>query len=108
MDSFATAHDTFLAGLTPAETLLLKQATSPGDLLAEIHAAEERHRNKSVTRNLLINVDPFLRGIEQYSKAFDVLSNVKPEVLSLLWGGALLVLHVRTATCLICIDDAER
>lgn len=37
-------------------------------------------------RNLLQKVKPFLRGIEQYGKAFDVLSNVNPEVFKSAMG----------------------
>jgi hypothetical protein len=85
MDPFTAARARFLAKLKPAERALLQAGTDPQEILAELKAAEDHHRDESVTRKLLQKIDPFLQGIEQYGKAFDILSNVKPEVLSLLW-----------------------
>lgn len=49
------------------------------------------------TRKLVQKIDPFIRGIEQYQNAFDVLINAKPEILSLIWGGARIILHVSSS-----------
>jgi hypothetical protein len=56
-------------------------------VLDEVRQAEEEHREKSMTRAYLKKMDPFIKGVEQYGKALDVITNAKPEVLSLLWGG---------------------
>ena len=74
--------------------VLMQQATSPETVLSEVTALEEQHRNQSTTRKLLQKIDPFIRGIEQYQKAIDVLVNAKPEILSLIWGSARIILHV--------------
>jgi hypothetical protein len=94
MESFEIARQAFLSKLSPAESTLLQQGTDPDAVLAQIRTLEQRHQSQSVTRNLLQKIDPFLRGIEQYEKALDIFSNVKPEVLSLLRGGARIILHV--------------
>jgi hypothetical protein len=96
MDPFTAARDIFLAKLSPTERSLLQEVTEPRYILVEIQEAEKRHHSQSTTRKLLQRINPFVLGIEQYGRAFDILSNVKPGILSLLWGGALLALHVRT------------
>ena len=83
-----------MAKLGPQDSAFLQQAISPESVLAEVRALEEKHRSESKSRNLMKKIDPFIRGIEQYGKAFDVIANSKPEVLGPLWGGARIVLHV--------------
>jgi hypothetical protein len=96
MALFREAHDSFLTGLNPHEKSLVDSATDPDSILEEVKSLEKKHRDESTTRDLIERINPFIRGVEQYGKAFDVITNAKPEVLSLLWGGARILLHVRT------------
>jgi hypothetical protein len=94
MELFQEAHDSFLASLNASEKSLVDSATNPNSLLEEVKNLEKKHRDESATRNLIQRINPFIRGVEQYGKAFDVITNAKPEILSLLWGGARILLHV--------------
>jgi len=94
MDAFETAKSRFLSSLSAQEAATLGTPHTAEDVLSEVRNAEENHRKKSTTRRYAKNIEPFLRGIEQYGKAMDVFVNVYPEVLSLIWGSVRLILHV--------------
>ena len=94
MDPFETARQTFMAKISGEEKVLLESSVGPGDVLADIKQLDQEHQEHSIFRRLMEKMGPSIRGFEQYSQAMDVLSNAKPEVLSLLWGGARIVLRV--------------
>ena len=94
MDLFEDARISFVSALSANEKRLVDSATDPESLLEEVGNLERKHQDESTTRKLIQRINPFIRGVEQYGKAFDVISNAKPEVLSLLWGGARIILHV--------------
>ena len=93
MESFELARQSFLANLGPQDKVAL-DAADPVTLFDDIHILEQRHKDKSLTRRLLQKAEPLIRRLERYGKALDVISQAKPEVLSLLWGGIRIVLHV--------------
>jgi nitrate/nitrite-specific signal transduction histidine kinase len=95
MDAFETAKNNFLSSLNAQEAATLGTPHTAEDVLSEVRNAEENHRNKSIPRRYTKKIEPFLKGVEQYGKAIDVFVNVYPEVLSLIWGSARLILHVR-------------
>jgi hypothetical protein len=95
MDAFETAKNNFLSSLSAQEAATLGTPHTAEDVLGEVRKAEENHRSKSITRRYTKKIEPFLKGVEQYGKAIDVFVNVYPEVLSLIWGSARLILHVR-------------
>ena len=94
MDAFETAKSRFLSSLSAQEAATLGTPHTAEDVLTEVRNAEENHRKKSTTRRYAKNIEPFLRGIEQYGKAMDVFVNVYPEVLSLILGSVRRILHV--------------
>jgi hypothetical protein len=83
MEPFEIALQAFLFKLSPAESTLLRRATDSDSLLAKIKNLEHRHESQRITRNLLLEIDPFLRGIGLYERSLDIFSNVKPVVLLL-------------------------
>ena len=94
MDPFETARQDFLAKVSNEEKSLLETNIGAEDVLAEIKRLDQDHQEHSIFRRVMDKIGPSIRGFEQYSQAMDVLSNVKPEVLSLLWGSARMVLRV--------------
>ena len=96
MDPFETARRSFLSKLDSNEKLVI-DATEPASLLSDVKSLEKTHNDKNLTRRLLQKANPMLRGLEQYGKALDVITNAKPEVLSLLWGGIRIILNVRVS-----------
>ena len=94
MDPFETARQTFITKVSNEERTLLESSISAEDVLADIQRLDKEHQEHSIFRRVMDKIGPSIRGFEQYSQAMDVLSNAKPEVLSLLWGGARMVLRV--------------
>ena len=94
MDAFETARQNFLANVNEEEKALLESSVGPDDLLADIQGLNQDHEEQSILRRFMVKMGPSFRGLEQYSRAMDVLSTAKPEVLGLLWGGARIVLRV--------------
>lgn len=94
MDLFHEARDFFVARLSPKERILVESATDPDSLLEEVKAVAQNHQDQSFIRKLILHMKPFVHGVEQYGKALDILTNAKPEILSPLWGGARILLHV--------------
>jgi hypothetical protein len=95
MDAFEAAKNKFLSSLSAQEAATLGSPHTAEDVLTEVRNAEENHRKKSTTRRYTKKIEPFLKGVEQYGKAIDVFVNVYPEALSVIWGSARLILHVR-------------
>ncbi|KAI9669080.1 MAG: hypothetical protein M1831_000672 [Alyxoria varia] len=93
MDSFDEARQSFLANLKSQERTALN-ATDPASLLEDVKNLEEDHKDSNITRRLLQKAKPFIRGLEQYGKALDVISNAKPEIMCLLRGGARIILNL--------------
>ena len=96
MDPFETARQAFMANVSDEEKDLLRPSVGPGDVLADIEQLNQEHQAHSIFRRAMDKLGPSIRGFEQYSQAMDVLSNAKPEVLSLLWGGTRIILRVST------------
>ena len=94
MDPFETARQAFIAKVSDEEKVLLESSGGPEDVLGDIKRLDQEHQEHSIFRRVMDKIGPSIRGFEQYSQAMDVLSNAKPEVLSLLWGGARMVLRV--------------
>ena len=83
-----------MAKISSEEKVLLESSVGPDDVLADIKQLDQEHQEHSIFRRMMEKMGPSIRGFEQYSQAMDVLSNAKPEILSLLWGGARMVLRV--------------
>jgi len=94
MDAFESAKTSFLDSLDSQEVASLGPLQTAEDVLTEVEKAEEEHRRKSMTRKYMTNLQHFVKGVEHYGKALDVFANAKPELLSLIWGAARLILHV--------------
>lgn len=68
---------------------------TPEDLRNSIRELEDLGRRvKGKKPKILSRIEPLIAGIEQYSKAFDVLSQVSPLALAPLWGSIRLVFQV--------------
>lgn len=94
MEAFETAKRAFLSTLGPGDAAALEALSTSEDVLFEVRKAEQEHGIKSATRRYMKKIESFVKGVEQYGKAIDVFANAKPEVLSLIWGTARLILHV--------------
>lgn len=63
-------------------------------ILADVQRAEEKHSEGSKARKLSRRLRPVISGIEQYGKAVDILTGAAQGILSPLWGGIRILLHV--------------
>ncbi len=68
--------------------------TTKEDLLRGLRAADEQHQQRSIGRNVSKRIAPFVECIVRYATAIDVMSNVQPMPISLIWGGVRIVLQV--------------
>lgn len=64
------------------------------EILADVQRTEERHSEGSKARKLSRRLRPMISGIEQYGKAVDILTGAAQGILSPLWGGIRILLHV--------------
>ena len=93
MEPFEIARQSFLSCLNAEEKAAL-DVSDPAVILDDVKSLEQQHHDNNVTRKLLEKASPLIRGLEHYGKALDVIANAKPGILSLLWGGIRIVLHV--------------
>ena len=102
-DAWTRARNRFIEDLSPDEKRLYFQAT-PETIFYDASAAEKMNKDKSTSRTVFENLQPFIEAIDQYGGALDVFANTYPLVMSPLWGGIRIVLHVRdpgnSHTCL--------
>lgn len=83
--------------LSAAEKQLVNTA-SLEEILADVKRTEEKHGEGSKSRKLSRRLRPVISGIEQYGKAVDILTGAAQGVLSPLWGGIRILLHVSPAS----------
>lgn len=94
MDAFERARIAFVADLSTEEAALISATSKPEELLHDVESLEAQHKDQSKIRHLLERLRPFVEGVKLYEKAFDILINLKPEVLSIIWGSARVILSV--------------
>ena len=70
-------------------------APDPETVLNDVKKLDKDHREQSLLRKVMYKLTPPMCGFEQYTRAMDIYSNAKPEVLGLLWGNAHIVFRVR-------------
>lgn len=92
--AFEKARNDFVSKLDAKDAAFLDSNAGPEEVLADLQKLEKEHEETSRLRGVMNAIKPGVRGLEQYAKAMDVICNVKPEVLSLLWGGLRIVLRV--------------
>lgn len=97
-DAWTRACNRFTEDLSEDEKRLYFQAT-PETILYEASAVDKISDNTSRTRKFFKELQPFVQSIEQYGQALDVFANAYPLVMSPLWGGIRIVLHVRSSIC---------
>jgi hypothetical protein len=68
--------------------------TTKEDLIRQLKVADQQHQQRSVGRNVSKRMAPFVDCILQYATALDLMSNVQPMPVSLIWGGVRIVLQV--------------
>ena len=88
--------EAFFRTLSPDEKELFKATTIADQILEDIILAEKAHRDGSISRKVSQALKPFLVGVSQYGQALDVVSNASSWVLSPLWGGIRVILHLAT------------
>ena len=91
--------EAFFQNLSPDEKELFKATTLAEHILDEVRIADKAHKEKSYGRKVSQALKPFLAGINQYGQALDVISNASSAVLSPLWGGVRIILHVGSYNC---------
>ena len=92
-DAWTRACNRFTEDLSEEEKRLYFQAT-PETIFYEASAVDKISHDSSHTRKFFKKLQPFVESIEQYGAALDVISNTYPLVMSPLWGGIRIVLHV--------------
>lgn len=92
--AFDEARAAFVAKLSPSDRAILASATCSEDILSDLRELDRRHQEKSLLRRFMNKISPCVRGFEQYVQVMDVMSNAKPEVLSVLWGNMRILLRV--------------
>ena len=83
----------FLEGLSSEEIDCFKNAT-PENLFYDASNTRRRYVHDSRVSLLREPLSPLIDAIDDYGKAFDVLANTYGLVLSPIWGGLRIVLHV--------------
>ena len=86
----------FFSNLLPDEKELFKATTLAEQILEEVQAADNVHKDKSRSRKAAQALKPLLAGINRYGAALDVISNSSSMILCPLWGGTRIVLMVET------------
>ena len=97
-DAWTRACNRFTEDLSEDEKRLYFQAT-PETIFYEASAVDKTSDDSSHTRKFFKKLQPFVESIEQYGAALDVFANTYPLVMSPLWGGIRIVLHVRSCRC---------
>ena len=88
------AKDRFLEDLPSNERELFKDATLE-NIFYSTSVQQKKHASDSKLLSASKRLEPFLQCVEGYGKALDVISNSAPLILSPLWGGLRVILHVR-------------
>ncbi|KAL8856574.1 MAG: hypothetical protein Q9178_006803 [Gyalolechia marmorata] len=84
----------FFETLSPNEKELFKATILAEQLLEEVKAAEKIHKDKSISKKVAQALKPFVRGIEQYGAALDVISNASAQFACPVWGSIRVILHL--------------
>lgn len=92
-DAWEEAKRQCLSDLSASERDLVDTASLEG-ILADVKRAEETHSESSKSRKLSKRLNPVISGIEQYGKGLDILAGTAQGILSPLWGGIRILLHV--------------
>lgn len=101
-DVWEEAKRQCLSDLSAAEQQLVNTA-SLEEILADVQRVEEKHSQGSKARKLSRRLRPVISGIEQYGKAVDILTGAAQGILSPLWGGIRILLHVSSFLVLCCV-----
>jgi hypothetical protein len=70
------------------------ETTTKEDLIQELNKADKAHQKQSIARNVSKRLAPLVDCILQYAGALDVMSNVDPLPVSMIWGAVKIVLQV--------------
>ena len=97
-DAWTRACNRFTEDLSEDEKRLYFQAT-PETIFYEASAVDKISNDSSHTRKYFQKLQPLVDSVEQYGAALDVFANTYPLVMSPLWGGIRIVLHVRSCNC---------
>lgn len=92
-DAWEEAKRQCLSDISASEQQLIDTATLQR-ILADVKRAEQNHGEFSKSRKLSKRLNPVISGIEQYGKALDILVGTSQGILSPLWGGIRILLHV--------------
>jgi hypothetical protein len=95
MDPWREALSSSLAkaDISSDEQIYLEKTTKE-DLVRELTTADEAHRVKSIGRTVSKRMAPLVDCILQYSSAIDVMSNIDPVPVCVVWGAVKIVLQV--------------
>ncbi|KAL8647244.1 MAG: hypothetical protein Q9226_006514 [Calogaya cf. arnoldii] len=93
-DRFDGIIQAFFETLSPNEKELFKATTIAELLLDEVKAAENIHKDKSISRKVSQALKPLVNGINQYGAALDVISNSSSQFLCPVWGSMRVILHL--------------
>lgn len=85
----------FLQWLPLAERTRFETATVE-NLFYDTSVTQKRHGRDSHTWRMQERLSPLVEAIEEYGKALDVFPNACGLILSPLWGGLRVIMHVST------------
>ena len=104
-DAWTRARDRFIEDLSESERSLYHQS-SLEMILYDASAAQKRHQDTSISRDVISKLQPLTSAIEQYGQALDVYANAYPLALSPLWGSLRVVLLVSSILANVISSDA--
>ena len=94
MNDFDQVRQRIASNASAEEKYFLEKATDPQALLADVRHLNNIHADQSRLRRFADKLNPFLKGIERFEKALDVLMATKPESLAPLWGSARIFIRI--------------
>jgi hypothetical protein len=93
-EAWERAKNLYLEDLNSDERKLFDGAT-PENLFYSASAAQIQHQANSKSRAVMEKLRPVIECLQNFSKAFDVYSNIEPHIFCPIWGSIRVLLYVR-------------
>ena len=88
---FESALSRYLGKLSDKEKILTKDCHDPETFAEYLSGFVRKHHESSSSRKAMDFCQPAIDGFRQFAQALDVFCNAKPDVLSVLWGGRVVL-----------------
>ena len=64
------------------------------DVLVKVRELDASHASSSTSRSIARRIDPFLRFLDRYARALDMMAQFHPSPSALIWGIMRVILEV--------------